>query len=325
MAHNVRLRANLAAWGIGTTVLDTEFNAIDQKVFESVNGDLGGVWAPSTVIEVGGSGVKLTGPVRLAGAASAPAAGDVNVGSGVVDWQGTKWEGTPTIATGQLLSLGLVGTGILEIDGPATALVQIGSGAGGVPLDIYADTTFKSVSTVTFQAQIKANAGIDATGGGSAFDAAVFDGDVTLNSGSSFLALGDVEFRNPVNRLLGSASAGLLVDDGASVIVSGLLAMNQTTTQLLWPVQVITTDANATVTNKLYVTNEGAPLSAQRDYALDLSDAAIGMVTHVYNTNATHSVRVLNGVAGSSIATLTVGTFGVFRHNGSAWVRMFQG
>lgn len=62
MAHNTRIRANTAAWANGSAVTQAEYDTLDQRQFESINGDQGGVWAPATEIEVGGAGLICSGP-----------------------------------------------------------------------------------------------------------------------------------------------------------------------------------------------------------------------------------------------------------------------
>lgn len=61
MAHGSYIRGSFGAWAPGTTVTQGEFWTIDQAVFEAINGDYGGVWAPSVAIEIGGSGLLLSG------------------------------------------------------------------------------------------------------------------------------------------------------------------------------------------------------------------------------------------------------------------------
>jgi hypothetical protein len=68
MAHNNRTRVNLAAWAAGTALTPAEIDDLDQKTFESINGDDGGTWNPSSVIEIGGQGLKTSGPLIVAGA-----------------------------------------------------------------------------------------------------------------------------------------------------------------------------------------------------------------------------------------------------------------
>lgn len=68
MSHNTRTRADLAHWGSGV-VTAAEFNKLDLQAFQSINGDLGGTWAPVTAIEVGGAGLLVSGPFSSTGTA----------------------------------------------------------------------------------------------------------------------------------------------------------------------------------------------------------------------------------------------------------------
>lgn len=61
MAHNARIRADLAAWGAAIPVEPEEFNYLDEGVYNSINGDGGGTWTPAAAIIVGGSGIHLSG------------------------------------------------------------------------------------------------------------------------------------------------------------------------------------------------------------------------------------------------------------------------
>jgi hypothetical protein len=74
MSHNTRIRANLAAWAIGTTLTPAELDALDQLVFESINGDDGGQWNPSTPIGIGGAGLAVSGPLLASGVFAVPLA-----------------------------------------------------------------------------------------------------------------------------------------------------------------------------------------------------------------------------------------------------------
>jgi hypothetical protein len=62
MAHFARTRADLTAWSNGTAVTPAEFNDLDEKTKKALNADDGGVWAPASIIEIGGAGLKVTGP-----------------------------------------------------------------------------------------------------------------------------------------------------------------------------------------------------------------------------------------------------------------------
>lgn len=68
MAHNARIRADLAAWTAHVPVDPAEFEALDQAQFESINGDDGGTWNPAAFIGIGGAGFQFSGTAhRIAG------------------------------------------------------------------------------------------------------------------------------------------------------------------------------------------------------------------------------------------------------------------
>lgn len=55
MTHNARAKAT---WVDGDVPDHTIFETLDQSGFTAVNGDDGGVWAPSSIIELGGQGIS---------------------------------------------------------------------------------------------------------------------------------------------------------------------------------------------------------------------------------------------------------------------------
>jgi len=73
MAHFQRTQSD-AVWGVGYTVPRTDFEDLDRKQFQAINGDRGGCWGPSAPIEIDGAGVQVTGPTEVTrgGTVSAP-------------------------------------------------------------------------------------------------------------------------------------------------------------------------------------------------------------------------------------------------------------
>lgn len=68
MAHNTRVRADLAAWSAaGVAVTPGEFYALDSNAFKSINGDDGGTWSPLAAIEIGGAGLLMASPIVTSG------------------------------------------------------------------------------------------------------------------------------------------------------------------------------------------------------------------------------------------------------------------
>lgn len=63
MSHHTRVRASVAAWSSGA-VTPAEFEKLDANQFASINGDAGGVWAPTSVITIGGAGIELPGGIH---------------------------------------------------------------------------------------------------------------------------------------------------------------------------------------------------------------------------------------------------------------------
>lgn len=70
MAHFTRVRPS-GFWTSNSTLLSTECEAFDSRIYAAVNGDGGGVWAPAAVIEIGGSGLKTTGAFVATGGITA--------------------------------------------------------------------------------------------------------------------------------------------------------------------------------------------------------------------------------------------------------------
>lgn len=53
-------------WANVSTFDYTDAQSFDQKIFKSINGDDGGVWAPAAAIEIGGAGIAISGTGKLA-------------------------------------------------------------------------------------------------------------------------------------------------------------------------------------------------------------------------------------------------------------------
>lgn len=69
MAHFTRTQVD-ATWINGYVMPAADFIDLDSKLFRSVNGDDGGLWSPSSPIILGGSGLTVTGPTVVSGAAA---------------------------------------------------------------------------------------------------------------------------------------------------------------------------------------------------------------------------------------------------------------
>jgi hypothetical protein len=65
VAHFTRTRAN---WNTGDVPTEAEFDDLDAKTAAALNGDGGGVYAPSSPIEIGGQGLLPSAKVQFSGA-----------------------------------------------------------------------------------------------------------------------------------------------------------------------------------------------------------------------------------------------------------------
>lgn len=145
MAHNAYIRPG-NVWSGSPAFLTAEITPLALQVYQSLNADLGGTWAPSSVITIGGSGLTVTGESRLD------------------DWKGaTCTDGTVTFGLNAVCgftsnaSLGFGGTSALVMGSGSTLLMQ--SGATGT---IAAPCTFSGA--LTFSAGAHAYAGNTVSG-----------------------------------------------------------------------------------------------------------------------------------------------------------------
>ena len=60
-------RANALNWGFNEKLTSAQINAIDSQLPYAIDGNAGGLYAPSSVISIGGSGIQITGPAEFQG------------------------------------------------------------------------------------------------------------------------------------------------------------------------------------------------------------------------------------------------------------------
>lgn len=164
MAHNTLTRADLAAWGSGV-VTPAEFHKLSTQGFQSINGDLGGVWAPSSVIEIGGTfGLLVSGPLEA---------------TGVTDLDETHLHGNLIVHTGSTF----------ETNGDA----ELGSSSADL-LTVNAEFVFESEGVFTddvlFEDEVGVHAVLRVQSGGEI----ILNGDFSQNAGHDFEVLSDATF-----------------------------------------------------------------------------------------------------------------------------------
>ncbi len=157
MSHFSRIR-DLGLWVAGGILRATEMELFDLHLSKAVNGDEGGVWAPSAVIEFGGFGLKITGAFLATGAFRVNSLGDFRLGLSV---QGAPLTSAQNITTQSDISA----DGNIHADGTLTADSDI-STHGIIHADGNIDTDGNLLADGDINATHDLNAGGDATIGG---------------------------------------------------------------------------------------------------------------------------------------------------------------
>lgn len=168
MAHNTRIRP-IGLWTLDSDVLTSEFEAFDLAQFESINGDQGGTWAPASQIEIGGAGLKVSGPFDMPIGTTGTFGGTVDfaststptfvAGSNTDVEAGAVWAfaNAPSFAAGFLVSAGTVtfASAMTVVDVAAPMLFSTGSSIQidtGIQVDIDGIVNFTSTDAVSVAA-----------------------------------------------------------------------------------------------------------------------------------------------------------------------------
>jgi hypothetical protein len=135
MARHDRIRPS---WSLDDVPTPSEVDEADQHLFECINGDQGGTYAPSDPIEIGGAGLKLTGGANHAlegtgtelrvqddGLLRVTTDGEIQVSGG---GQVIVREAGSALEVREAAALRVDGTGTLSVQGGAIATVT-GSGS----------------------------------------------------------------------------------------------------------------------------------------------------------------------------------------------------
>ena len=139
MPHNALVRGGVGSGGwTNYAVLHAVMEQVDQYCFQSINGDLGGTWAPSSVITIGGSGLTVTGQFTANGVVTvggvATFTSNVTLQAGATVWNTLLIDGSHTgqsTLNASALLLGNAGS-TLTWHGAATfdtGALTIGNGA----------------------------------------------------------------------------------------------------------------------------------------------------------------------------------------------------
>ncbi len=204
MAHNAYIRA-LGVWNATSVALSSELATLDLRQFQAVNGDLGGVWAPSSAITVGGSGLAVTGLLDADDA-------DITIGHGrfltVLGTAGGAL-GTVNVNLGAVVNL---------LNGSTTNLAGLlnMTAAGTIITDAGSTITVSGALTLTNNAALT-------MGGTSTF---LMQTTTTFNSTSTFNANGTTAFGSTA--VVTSHASSTMTLAGA-ITTTGVVTLNGTT------------------------------------------------------------------------------------------------
>lgn len=207
MSHNLRTRVDLAAWSdTNAPVLPAEIDQIDRYAYQSINGDTGGIWAPSTAITIGGAGMVITGLLWIQGI------------SGLLSYAPAQFNNTVTILNTLTVTGGLLtaNSGIHVTGAPLTVDT---AGVFNSTLDVFDDVTLHTSADLLVGGS--AQLGNDATKTLDVEATATFNAPVTLNGTLDVFGATTLH------------TAGLFTAGGNSVLgndASKTLTVNATTT-----------------------------------------------------------------------------------------------
>lgn len=282
MSHHTRTRANLTAWSSGA-VSPTEFDKLDTNGFKSINGDEGGVWAPSSVIEIGGDGLLMSGDFTADGAcifnAGVEFNGSISFNSGADVTFIDSVLFVDDVTLGNTSSDALTINATTEVEGP-----------------------WDFNDSVEFNLTVSFNAGADVT----FIDTALFTGDVEFGSGSDVTMAGDVSITGDVDIDATSfqIKGGTDVQFFTGTTIGGsprLRSRLQFTSEGRVPRRQVTNSGNSTygVTDADYISCEGV---TDRTITLDGTGAEIGDGWLICKT--ANSAQITIGLPGSGTIIL---------------------
>ena len=167
--HNNRIRP-MGLWLTGGALYGTELETIDATLAKCLNGDDGGVWAPTTVIEIGGMGIKITGGFLADGGSFG---GSLNVG-GTLSCDGDIYcQGLQVGAEATFLS-DLTCAGAANLDTLSCANAAHVYGVFTAHNNVYCEVSLTVTSSTTLNGTLTCTS------------SATFSGAVTMNGNVSF-------------------------------------------------------------------------------------------------------------------------------------------
>lgn len=286
MAHNSYIHGGIgngAAWISGYVLTQLDLQSIDQYLFESINGDQGGTWAPATRIIVGGQGIQISTFLRFANASTL----DYDSGSVTVSSSGFQ-----------------VGSGFpAEFLGPVTL--------GGSSVTVNTDITVTgaghlfsiaaSADTPTLASGLHVTAGATTLDGGLRVSAGTttLDGPIAVNGNTT---VSSTTSHLGALQMVGPNSIHLLAD--ATVRWRPAFSMIDSSAVIVGPT---TGSGGGPATGADTVVVQTGALSTNRTVKVTASGALTGMRIRFKTYDSVNALTIVNDVS-ATVCTLKAGT-----------------
>lgn len=252
MAHNSFVLGGLTSGAWNIVPQPGDFEQLDQYVFESINGDKGGTWAPALVITIGGAGLTITGPMITSGT--------LNV-NGAVTFSSTFALHSPSTIWNKM-----------TIDGANTGEVYLTSGA---LLTGLVGSTMNWAGAANFDGATTFTEDVSITGAGNKF---TFD--TTADA---------PEFKNGLTVSTGTANFNSTTQIGGFFNCSAVMVL-QSSAHIRYR-YIAGANANATygIADADHIT---ATPSATRAYTMSNTGCSGGEVMSIFNESLTQTLNV---------------------------------
>lgn len=284
MAHFQRVRL-AGLWLTASVLQPGEMEQLDANQSKAINGDDGGPWSPSSPIEIGGSGIKITGLAEFTGEFKVTTeaklqGGALITGGDLTVSQNASVQGDLTVST----KAGFGGAPEAGFAAKVTGNCKV-TGTCSVTGDLNAASNVSVQGAITAQGNITGDGGRLETLG---IHSAVSSGKVFTADGAGNIT-GNFDVGGAL-AVTGAASA-------ASLSVSGNATLNGTTKakgRFKRRVLTIASDASLTVSVADYdlVFLPNGILTADRTLTLDTTGAEEGDVFRVATADTTWSLNV---------------------------------
>jgi hypothetical protein len=213
VAHNALIRGTVGsgAWtNVVLTPLDLE--TFDQRQFQSANFDLGGAWAPASVVTLGGAGLELTTTLALTGTAV------TMTGSGTVTLGAlSTFTANGGTSLGHVNLLALYGAAGVEPTGTlsfATGSSLTGNTIATLNFQAGSALSFAAGATITGSPSIAAGATLTAASGATIlFPSGSF---LQTNAGATAQCTSTVEIDGPLTVTAAAVLSGATTLSGAT-------------------------------------------------------------------------------------------------------------